>query len=325
MNFLKNQNILITGGTGTFGQEIASFLLKSVKVKKLIIFSRDENKQFEMSKKFNSDKRVRFFIGDVRDLGRLMTALRDVDYVIHAAAMKHVPASEYNPVECIKTNVDGSQCVITAAIERGVKKVIALSTDKACNPINLYGATKLCAEKLFINANQYSNFTKFSVVRYGNVIGSRGSVIPYFKSLLEQKKILPLTSKEMTRFFIPIEDALKFVLSCLNRSRGGEIFIPKMNSIKMMDLIQLLDKKAKIKVIGIRPGEKLHESLFSSDESRSVYQDKNSFVIYSENLIFNKRFGKKLIKNDAYKSSDIDFLNKSKINFYLNQYFKKKI
>ena len=196
MNFLKNQNILITGGTGTFGQEIASFLLKSVKVKKLIIFSRDENKQFEMSKKFNSDKRVRFFIGDVRDLGRLMTALRGVDYVIHAAAMKHVPASEYNPVECIKTNVDGSQCVITAAIERGVKKVIALSTDKACNPINLYGATKLCAEKLFINANQYSNFTKFSVVRYGNVIGSRGSVIPYFKSLLEQKKYYHLPQKK---------------------------------------------------------------------------------------------------------------------------------
>ena len=288
MNFLKNQNILSTGGTGTFGQEIVSFLLKTIKVKKLIIFSRDENKQFEMSKKFDSDKRVRFFIGDVRDLGRLMTALRDVDYVIHAAAMKHVPASEYNPVECIKTNVDGSQSLITASIERGVKKVIALSTDKACNPINLYGATKLCAEKLFVNANQYSNFTKFSVVRYGNVIGSRGSVIPYFKSLLDQKKILPLTSKEMTRFFIPIQDALKFVLSSLNRTRGGEIFIPKMNSIKMMELIQLLDKKARIKVIGIRPGEKLHESLFSSDESRSVNQDKNSFIIYSENLSFKK-------------------------------------
>ena len=323
MNFLKNQNILITGGTGTFGHEIVSYLLKSIKVKKLIIFSRDENKQFEMSKKLGSNKRVRFFIGDVRDESRLMTALRGVDYVIHAAAMKHVPASEYNPDECIKTNIDGAKSVITASIERKVKKVIALSTDKACNPINLYGATKLCAEKLFINANQLSNFTKFSVVRYGNVIGSRGSVIPYFKDLLNKKIVLPLTSKEMTRFFIPIQDALRFVLESLNMSNGGEIFIPKMNSIKILDLIKLLDSKAKIKVIGIRPGEKLHESLFSFDEARSVYQNKSSFIIYSENLIFKKKYGKKLNKKNAYVSSDLNFLNKKKIASYLKQYFKK--
>ncbi len=324
MNFLKNQNVLITGGTGTFGQEIVTFLLKKAHVKKLIVFSRDENKQFEMSKKFNSHKRIRFFIGDVRDESRLMTALREVDYVIHAAAMKHVPASEYNPGECIKTNVDGTEALINASIERKVKKVIALSTDKACNPINLYGATKLCAEKLFVNANQYSNFTKFSIVRYGNVIGSRGSVIPYFKNLLDQKKVLPLTSKEMTRFFIPIQDALKFVLFSLDRSKGGEIFIPKMNSIKMVDLINLIEPKAKIKLIGIRPGEKLHESLFSFDEARSVYHDHNSFIIYSENLNFPKKYGSKLLKKNAYTSSDKNFLSKNKISTYLNNYFKIK-
>ena len=322
MNFLKNQNILITGGTGTFGQAITSFLLKNKKVKKLIIFSRDENKQFEMSKKFGSNKKIRFFIGDVRDESRLMTALRGVDYVIHAAAMKHVPASEYNPGECIKTNVDGTEALISASIERKVKKVIALSTDKACNPINLYGATKLCAEKLFINANQLSNFTKFSVVRYGNVIGSRGSVIPYFKNLIDQKKFLPLTSKEMTRFFIPIQDALKFVLFSLDRPRGGEIFIPKMNSIKMVDLINLIEPKAKVKLIGIRPGEKLHESLFSFDEARSVYHDHNSFIIYSENLNFPKKYGSKLKKTNAYTSSDKNFLSKNKISIYLHNYFK---
>ncbi len=322
MNFLKNKVILITGGTGTFGKEITKFILDNTKVKKLIIFSRDENKQFEMSKQFFFHKQIRFFIGDVRDEGRLMTAFRGVDYVIHAAAMKHVPASEYNPIECIKTNIDGTEALITASIERKVKKVISLSTDKACNPINLYGATKLCAEKLFVNANQYSDFTKFSVVRYGNVIGSRGSVIPYFKNLIDEKKVLPLTSKEMTRFFIPIQDALRFVLESLNMSNGGEIFIPKMNSIKMLDLIKLLDTKAKIKVIGIRPGEKLHESLFSFDEARSVYQNKSSFIIYSENLVFKKKYGKKLNKKNAYMSSDVNFLSKKKIASYLKQYFK---
>ena len=272
MNFLKNQNVLITGGTGTFGQEITNFLLKKTNLKKLIILSRDENKQYEMSKKFGSNKRVRFFLGDVRDVNRLLTAFRGVDYVIHAAAMKQVPASEYNPVECIKTNINGSESVITAAIERKVKKVIALSTDKACNPVNLYGATKLCSEKLFINANQYSNFTKFTVVRYGNVIGSRGSVIPHFKNLINQKKVLPLTSKDMTRFFIPIKDAIKFVLSSLIKSRGGEIFIPKMSSIKIFDLISLINSNTKINIVGIRPGEKIHESLFSESLSFSVTQ-----------------------------------------------------
>ncbi len=322
MNFLKNQNVLITGGTGTFGQEITNFLLKKTNLKKLIILSRDENKQYEMSKKFGSNKRVRFFLGDVRDVNRLLTAFRGVDYVIHAAAMKQVPASEYNPVECIKTNINGSESVITAAIERKVKKVIALSTDKACNPVNLYGATKLCSEKLFINANQYSNFTKFTVVRYGNVIGSRGSVIPHFKNLINQKKVLPLTSKDMTRFFIPIKDAIKFVLSSLIKSRGGEIFIPKMSSIKIFDLISLINSNTKINIVGIRPGEKIHESLFSIDESRSVNQDKDCYIIYSENLSYIKRYGKKLKNQFEYISSNKNFLNTKKIKYFLEDYLK---
>ena len=323
MNFLKNKTVLITGGTGTFGKEAAKFILKNIKVKKLIILSRDENKQYEMSKDYLNNKNIRFFIGDVRDKNRLMTAFNNVDYVFHAAAMKHVPASEYNPIECIKTNVDGSESLISAAIERKVNKVIALSTDKACNPINLYGATKLCSEKLFINANQYSNHTKFSVVRYGNVIGSRGSVIPFFYSLLNQKKILPVTSREMTRFFIPIADAIKFVINSLKNSNGGEIFIPKMNSIKIIDLIKLLDKEAKIKIIGIRPGEKVHESLFSIDEARIVNQNRNSFIIYNDYLSYKKKFGKKLVRQIAYTSSNKELLNINKINHFLKGYLRK--
>ena len=323
MNFLKNKIILITGGTGTFGKEITKFILDNIKVKKLIILSRDENKQYEMSKKYLNNKQIRFFIGDVRDENRLMTAFRGVDYVFHAAAMKHVPASEYNPIECIKTNIDGSESVINAAIERKVKKVVALSTDKACNPINLYGATKLSSEKLFINANQYSNFTKFCVVRYGNVIGSRGSVIPFFHSLLKQKKTLPITSKEMTRFFIPILDATKFVLNSLKNSSGGEIFIPKMNSIKIIDLIKILDEKAKIKITGIRPGEKVHESLFSIDEARIVNQDQSSYIIYSEYLNYKKKYGKKLSKQIAYTSSNKELLNIDKIKYFLKSYLRE--
>ncbi len=323
MNFLKNKTVLITGGTGTFGKEAAKFILKNIKVKKLIILSRDENKQYEMSKDYLNNKNIRFFIGDVRDKNRLMTAFNNVDYVFHAAAMKHVPASEYNPIECIKTNVDGSESLISAAIERKVNKVIALSTDKACNPINLYGATKLCSEKLFINANQYSNHTKFSVVRYGNVIGSRGSVIPFFYSLLNQKKILPVTSREMTRFFIPIADAIKFVINSLKNSNGGEIFIPKMNSIKIIDLIKLLDKEAKIKIIGIRPGEKVHESLFSIDEARIVNQNRDSFIIYNDYLSYKKKFGKKLVRQIAYTSSNKELLNINKIKHFLKGYLRK--
>ena len=317
MEFLKNKTILITGGTGSFGQKGLKILLKNSKVKKLIVFSRDENKQYEMSKQYPNEKKLRFFLGDVRELSRLMVAFQGVDYIIHAAAMKHVSASEYNPDECIKTNIDGSQSVISAAIERNVKKVIALSTDKACNPINLYGATKLCAEKLFVNANQYSNKTSFSVVRYGNVIGSRGSVIPYFLGLIKNNEVLPLTSKEMTRFFIPTSLAVKFVLKRLNDQLGGELYIPKMYSIKIFDLIKILNSKAKIKIIGIRPGEKINEVLLSNEEIRNTRFYKDYYIVYSDNLNYKKKVGKKLSQNYELSSKNNNLINPEKIKFYL--------
>ena len=231
MKYLDNKVLLITGGTGSFGSAATKILLKT-KIKKLIVFSRDENKQYEMQNEIK-DKRLRFFIGDIRDEERLIMAFRGVDYIIHAAAQKHVPSSEYNPFESIKTNVFGTQAIISASIKTNVKKVIALSTDKACNPINLYGATKLCAEKLFINGNQLSgkNRTKFSVVRYGNVIASRGSVIPFFKNLSkDSKNTIPLTHSEMTRFFITLDSAIKFVLKSFEEMNSGEIFIPKLKT-----------------------------------------------------------------------------------------------
>ena len=282
MNFLKNKTVLITGGTGSFGNAAVKFLTKSCKLKKIIIFSRDENKQYEMQKKFKNSN-LRFFLGDIRDEERLLTAFKDVDYVVHAAAQKHVPAAEYNPFECIKTNINGAQSIISACLKTKIKRVVALSTDKACNPINLYGATKLCAEKLFINANQLSGAggTKFSVIRYGNVLASRGSVIPFFKELVQKKaKFLPLTHKDMTRFFITLPDSVEFVFNNLKTISGGEIVIPKMNSILIKDLIQMISSKIKIKIVGIRPGEKIHETLYSKDESGQVYETSNSFKIY---------------------------------------------
>ena len=313
MNFLNNKTLLITGGTGSFGYAAADFLLKKKKLKKLIIFSRDENKQFEMRNKFNTQN-IRFFLGDVRDEARLEMALKNVDFVIHAAALKHVMAAEYNPFECIKTNIYGAQALISAAIKNKVKKVIALSTDKACNPVNLYGATKLCAEKLFINANQLSgpNGTIFSAVRYGNVLGSRGSVIPYFNNLLKKNlKELPLTHPDMTRFFISLDDAVKFVLNSIERSYGGEIFIPKMNSIYISDLIKIMDKEVKIKIIGIRPGEKIHETLCSEDEMKNLYKIKDSFILYSSLSKPIKNIGKKIKSNFLYVSNSKQFLNKN--------------
>ena len=286
MNFLKNKTLLITGGTGSFGNAAVEYLLKKSKFKKIIIFSRDENKQYLMQNKFK-DQRLRFFIGDVRDEDRLLMAFRNVDFVIHAAAQKHVPSAEYNPIECIKTNVNGAQSIISAAIKSQVKKVINLSTDKACNPINLYGASKLCAEKLFINANQLAGKleTKFSTVRYGNVIASRGSVIPLFVDLSRQKNTkIPLTHKSMTRFFITLEQAVNFVISSLDNMIGGEIFIPKMHSIFIDQLIKIINPKAKVKIIGIRPGEKIHETLFSTNESKLIYDNGKFYVIYSENF-----------------------------------------
>ena len=283
----KNKNILVTGGTGSFGSECIKFLYKNHKPKKIIVFSRDELKQYDMQnllirEGYDLDK-FRFFIGDVRDRSRLNLAFNGVHFVIHAAALKQIPAAEYNPQECINTNINGANNVIFASLEQGVKKVIALSTDKASSPINLYGATKLASDKLFVSANtlggrKYS--TRFSVVRYGNVLNSRGSVIPFFKKLLKMNKSsLPVTDLNMTRFFISLQDGIKFVLESFHRMHGGEIFIPKLPSCYIKDIALALKPNIKLKIIGIRPGEKLHESLCSKAESHLTIEFKKHYVV----------------------------------------------
>jgi len=277
----NNQSILITGGTGSFGQHCVDVLLTRYKPKRVIVYSRDELKQFEMQDYFNQSE-IRYCIGDVRDVDRLKLAMQDVDYVIHAAALKHVPAAEYNPIECVKTNIYGSQNVIVAALEANVKKVIALSTDKAANPINLYGATKLAADKLFVAANNMrgKRRTIFSVVRYGNVTGSRGSVVPYFKKLIEtDSSYLPITDEGMTRFWITLPKGVDFVLRCLEHMQGGEIFIPKLPSIFIVDLARAMSSAIPIKVVGIRPGEKLHEVMCPADDSRLTLEFQDHYVI----------------------------------------------
>ena len=275
----NGKNILITGGTGSFGKKYTEIILKEYKPNKIIIYSRDEFKQFEMKQKFN-DKRMRYFIGDVRDKERLSRAMEGVDIVIHAAALKHVPVAEYNPMECIKTNINGAQNVIDAALEMEVEKVIALSTDKAAAPINLYGATKLASDKLFVAANNMvgKRKTRFSVVRYGNVIGSRGSVVPFFVKLIKEgAKELPITHPEMTRFLITLEEGVRFVLKNFERMKGGEIFVPKLPSMKIVDLAKCLAPNLPHKIIGIRPGEKLHEVMITRDDR--VVEFKDHFVI----------------------------------------------
>ncbi len=326
-NIFNNKTILITGGTGSFGQAFTKHILKKYNCKKIIIFSRDENKQYHMQKKF-PQKNIRYFIGDVRDKERLVMAMRGVDYVVHAAAQKHVPLAEYNPIECVKTNIDGSQNIIISAIECKVKRVIALSTDKATNPVNLYGATKLAAEKLFLSAHSYvgSQNTKFGVVRYGNVINSRGSVIPLFKDHLRKKNSqIPITHPEMTRFFQTLEQSVEFVIRSLSMITNSELFIPKMYSLKILDLLKSLDQKAKYKIIGIRQGEKIHEVLFSTEESRFILEIKDFYVIF-QNLTHLKSFKssikskikskiKKMENNFYYTSkTNKDFLNLNKIN-----------
>ncbi len=279
---LNNKVILVTGGTGFFGQKFTGFVFERYKPRKLIIFSRDEYKQYEMSKIFPENKcPIRYFLGDVRDRLRLNLAFQGVDYVIHAAALKHVPALEYNPTEAMKTNILGADNIVHAAIDMGVKKVIAISTDKAVNPINLYGATKLTAEKIFIASNDLSGRkVKFSIVRYGNVVGSRGSVIPFFLSLKKQGiKEFPLTDKRMTRFWITPEEGVKLVLDSLKEAEGGEIFVPIVPSMKIIDLIKAVEPNSKIKIIGIRPGEKIQETLISEDESRNTKVFKGMYVI----------------------------------------------
>ena len=277
----NNKVILITGGTGSFGRKFTQTILEKYNPKKIIIFSRDELKQFEMQQVFN-DNCMRYFIGDVRDLARLEEATDGVDYVIHAAAMKQVPASEYNPMECIKTNIYGAENVIKASIKNNVRRIIALSTDKAVNPINLYGATKLASDKLFISANNMAGMreTRFSVVRYGNVIGSRGSVVPFFQKLISEGAAkLPITHKDMTRFMITLSSGVEFVLKSFNRMHGGEVFIPKLPSMCITELAKAMAPDIPQKIIGIRPGEKLHEVMCPQDESHLTLEFDDHYVI----------------------------------------------
>ncbi len=312
---LKNKVVLITGGTGSFGQKCVEILLKKFNLKKIIIFSRDELKQFEMKKKFNSSK-LRFFLGDVRDFDRLNEAFFGVDIVIHAAAQKQVDTAEYNPLECIKTNIHGSENIIKASLNNGVTKTIALSTDKAVNPINLYGGTKLVLEKLFIAANNVSGKRRsiFSVVRYGNVLNSRGSVVEYFSKIISaRKKELPITDKNMTRFFLSLEESVFFVLKNIYLMKGGEIFIPKIPSIKIINLAKSINSKIRLKIIGIREGEKLDEVLCPEESSQNTIEFKDYYLIYPM-IKFNKPInyflnslgekGKRVHKNFSYSSKN---------------------
>lgn len=279
---LNGKNILVTGGTGSFGKKFIQIVLSQYKPKSLVVFSRDELKQFEMVQRFNPAQHpcLKYVLGDVRDRDRLMRAFNGIDYVIHSAALKQVPAAELNPEEYIKTNVLGAMNIIDAALNNGVEKVIALSTDKAANPINLYGATKLCSDKLFVAANIYSQEkgTKFGVVRYGNVLGSRGSVIPFFKERAKTG-VLPITDDRMTRFWITLDQAVHFVIHSLENSKGGEIFVPRIPSMKIMDLATAIAPECKTEVVGIRSGEKLHETLISEDEARNSVEFKECYII----------------------------------------------
>ncbi|MEV9499647.1 UDP-N-acetylglucosamine 4,6-dehydratase (inverting) [Aliarcobacter butzleri] len=311
----NGKNILITGGTGSFGKKYTKILLEKYTPNKIIIYSRDELKQYEMAQEY-SDRCMRYFIGDVRDEARLKKATKDVDFIIHAAALKHVPIAEYNPMECIKTNINGAQNVIDAAIENGVSKVIALSTDKAANPVNLYGATKLASDKLFVAANNLvgTQDTKFSVVRYGNVVGSRGSVVPFFKKLInEGVKELPITDEKMTRFFITLEDGVNFVLKNFERMQGGEIFIPKIPSMKIVDMAKAIAPNLPHQIIGIRPGEKLHEIMCPADDSHLTLEFEDHYVIkptihfttrmdYQKNLL--GEVGKPVVQGFEYNSGN---------------------
>lgn len=323
----NNKSILITGGTGSFGKEFIDTVLKNYSPKKLIIYSRDELKQFQMQNLLALDKqfkKLRFFIGDVRDYSRLLTAMENVDIVVHAAALKQVMTAEYNPWEAIKTNIYGAQNVIEASLKCRVKKIIALSTDKAAAPINLYGATKLTSDKLFLSANNVrgSKNTKFSVVRYGNVMSSRGSVIPFF---FEQKKkgFIPITDKEMTRFNITLDQGVKFVIKCFRVMNGGELFIPKIPSIKITELADAIAPSLPKKIIGIRPGEKIHEEMITETDSLLAYEFKDYYVIISDNNLFSSnnmaklmvsKGGKKCRKGFSYKSNtNKNFLSISQI------------
>ena len=328
INILKNKNLLITGGTGSFGNAFVKHVIRSkIKINKLIIFSRDEYKQFEMSKKFSEDRYpfMRYFLGDIRDRARLDSALEDVDYIIHAAALKHVPIAEYNPFEFIKTNILGSQNVLESAMYNNCRAVVALSTDKASSPLNLYGATKLCSEKIFTSSNNIKgkNKIKFCVVRYGNVMGSRGSVLHQFIERKNQNKKLKITDKEMTRFNISLEEAINLTLRSLKDSHGGEIYIPKLKSFKITNLAKIISNKEKFEFIGIRPGEKIHEEMVSIYEGGSCYDIGKAYVIVPDNLTlhYNKKY-KKMPNNFSYNSEKNIFLSdlelKKKVSEFIN-------
>ncbi|MGH2383495.1 MAG: UDP-N-acetylglucosamine 4,6-dehydratase (inverting) [Candidatus Limnocylindria bacterium] len=283
MSIFDGKTILVTGGTGSFGKAFVKTALEKTSARRLIVFSRDELKQYEMQQLFPADERLRYFIGDVRDYQRLYRAFHDVNFVIHSAALKQVPAAEYNPFEAVKTNVHGAQNVIEAAIEQGVERVVALSTDKACSPINLYGATKLVSDKLFVAGNAYAGGlkTRFSVVRYGNVVGSRGSVVPLFRQLAPSG-VLPITDERMTRFWITLEQGVLFVMDSLLRMHGGELFVPKIPSMRVIDLAMAMAPKATLEYVGIRPGEKLHEEMISTPDSRRTVDMGDYYVIQPE-------------------------------------------
>ena len=324
MDFFNEKTVLITGGTGSFGKAYVTNLLRSHNPKKVIIFSRDELKQFEMRANFSNDPRLRFFIGDIRDKERLLRAFSGVNYIVHAAALKQVDTGEYNPREFILTNVIGSQNVVDASIDSGVNNVVALSTDKASSPINLYGATKLTADKLFTAANVYgaNSKTKFSVVRYGNVMGSRGSIIPLFQELASKGLPIPVTDLRMTRFWITLDQAVKFVDEAFSEMNGGELFVPRIPSMKITDLVAAIAPNSKIKEIGIRPGEKLHEEMISPDDSRRAVMQKTKFILSptSSDWAYVEPKGDKLPEGFAYRSDTNDqWLTQSEINDFIKK------
>lgn len=324
MSQLNEASVLITGGTGSLGKSLVEYLLKETKVRRIAILSRDELKQQQLRLQFGDDSRLRWFLGDVRDLDRLKRAFHGVDYVIHAAALKQVDTGEYNPMEFIKTNVLGSQNVIDASIDAGVKRVVALSTDKASSPINLYGATKLTADKLFVAANNYSFTygTTFSVVRYGNVMGSRGSVIPFFQSIAAQGKPLPITDLRMTRFWISIESAVKFVIESLEMMTGGELYVPKIPSMKIVDLANAVAPDVELMEIGLRPGEKLHEEMISADDSRRTIVLTNRYVVtpVAAEWGYIVPKGSKMSEGQAYRSDTNDlWVSESEIKDFIRK------
>ena len=324
---LSDSIILVTGGTGSFGNKFIPMTLEKFNPKKLIVFSRDEMKQWEMAKKFEGDKRIRFFIGDVRDKDRLHRALQGVDFVIHAAATKIVPTAEYNPFECIKTNINGAMNLIDACIDQGVKKVVALSTDKASSPVNLYGATKLASDKLFVASNNSyagGQITKFSVVRYGNVMGSRGSVLPYFFSI-KQKGELPITDKRMTRFMITLEEGVNLVWEALEDMIGGEIYVKKIPSMKIVDVAHTIAPECTHKFIGIRPGEKLHEQMIGIEDAPYTFEYPDYFKILPQINDWDKdkeriKNGKK-VNDDFFYSSNTnnEWMTKEELKYWIDK------